>query len=61
MTMGIFSLVNLSKMTNSTINQIKHLVKLITGLVNKPPNPIKLASALVNKDTYYIQSIGLTK
>jgi hypothetical protein len=35
MTMGIFLLINLAKMTDLTINQIKHLVKLVSGLVNK--------------------------
>jgi hypothetical protein len=47
MTMHIFLLINLIRKTNLTISQIRHLVKL--------------ACALINKDTYYIQSIGLTK
>jgi hypothetical protein len=34
MTMG-FLLINLTRMTNLTICQIKHLVKLVSGLVNK--------------------------
>jgi len=45
--MGIFWLINLTKMINLTISQIKNLVKL--------------ASALVNKTIYYTQSIGLIK
>jgi hypothetical protein len=41
MTMGIFKLINLTKMIDLTISQIGHL--------------IKLESALVNKATYYTQ------
>jgi hypothetical protein len=35
MTMDIFWLINLIRMTDLTISQIKHLVKLVSGLVNK--------------------------
>jgi hypothetical protein len=47
MTMGIFWLINLTRMIDLTISQVRDLVKL--------------ASALVNKVTYYIQSLWLTK
>jgi hypothetical protein len=35
MTIGIFLLINLIKMTNLTISQIKYLIKLVSSLVNK--------------------------
>jgi hypothetical protein len=35
MTMGIFWLINLSKMIDLTINQIGHIVKLVSGVLNK--------------------------
>jgi hypothetical protein len=35
MTMGIFLLLNLTKITILTISQIKHLVKLVSGLIKK--------------------------
>jgi hypothetical protein len=37
MTMGIFELINLIRMTNLTINQIGHFIKLNLKI---PPNPI---------------------
>jgi hypothetical protein len=35
MTMGIFWLINFTRVTNLTISQIEHLVKLVNGLINK--------------------------
>jgi len=35
MTMGIFSLINLTRVTNLKISQIRHLIKLVNGIINK--------------------------
>jgi hypothetical protein len=35
MTMGIFLLINLIRVIDLTMNQIRHLIKLVSHLVNK--------------------------